>query len=48
MHDTYTLFGTQGCGSTIVAAALVLTAFPGAMRRWTTRRTARSAIACWR
>lgn len=28
MHDTYTLFGTQGCGSTIVAAALVLTAFP--------------------
>ncbi len=28
MHDTYTLFGTQGCGSTIVAAALALTAFP--------------------
>ncbi|MEX0633161.1 hypothetical protein M8494_18310 [Serratia ureilytica] len=47
MHDTYTLFGTQGCGSTIVAAALVLTAFR-AMRRWTTRRTAWSAIACWR
>jgi len=28
MRETYTLLGTRGCGSTIVAAALELTGFP--------------------